>query len=191
MDDLPFFSGIKPNLINEKALKSIDKILNNTKNEITVTTGDHLIKIYEDYIRPNLFGIIVIVVIVAYLFIRYILKQHNINNLDNNDESDVESTLSKNTNIENQEYKKNDMDDIDIDNIDTSSLQLDNNESQTEDVDDNKSDLTELNREYNRMIRENNDQMSPQMLKDLYKQKSDKVLFNEMTRIVAQGGADE
>lgn len=191
MDDTQFFSGIKPNLINEKALKSIDKILNNTKNEVTITTGGHLVKIYEDYIRPNLFGILVVVVITVFLFIRYVLKQHSVNNPDINEESDIESISSKNTDIDNQVYEKDNMDNMDnMDNIDTSSLQLDN-ESQTDEIDDNGSDLTELNKEYNRMIRENNDQMSPQMLKDLYKQKSDKVLFNEMARIVAQGGGDD
>jgi hypothetical protein len=198
MDDHQFFSGSKPNLINSRALKNIEKILNNTKNEIK--PDNHLIKLYQKYIYPNLFGILVFIIFIVFIFIRYLIKQNN--NPKNReidiDESDIETDID--INIDNndklfdinheQNIKNNIIGDVYpiVASKDTDSLSIDDTE-RTEKT-ENKSSLTELNEEYNRMLRENDGQMSQQMIKDLHKKKSDKILFNEMSRIIVQGGAD-
>jgi hypothetical protein len=73
-DDNMFFSGSVPNLISEKAIRKINKILKNSKQQISTTSENHLIQIYQTYIKPNLFALIVFLIIIVFLLIRYILK---------------------------------------------------------------------------------------------------------------------
>lgn len=69
------FDGSKPNLINSKLLKDIESKLNipNKNDETKIINGISFF--YKNFIEPNMFFIIVILLFIFYLTIRYILKQ--------------------------------------------------------------------------------------------------------------------
>lgn len=69
-----FFSGSRPVLINSKVLKDINEPLN-APEDMGPTWGQSIGNVYCDYIRPNMFAIIVIFLISLYLFIRYLIKK--------------------------------------------------------------------------------------------------------------------
>jgi hypothetical protein len=193
IDNTQFFSGTKPNLINEKALKSINKILDNNTIPNQATTGEHLYKLYDDYIKPNMFGILVIVVISLFLFIRYIIKKYN-ESLHLDDEIESENNNNDNV-IESNKKKENEFSDSDkftLGSTNSSTKNKEDDENDNKDIDkdteNNGSRFTELNEEYNKAVRENIGQMSEEMIKDIYKKKKDKLSFDELTRIMVEGG---
>lgn len=70
-----YFSGNPPNLINEQALTKITTLLNPALE--TTTNHDNLYKFYDDYIRPNLFAIIVIVGVIIIIILKYFIKKYD------------------------------------------------------------------------------------------------------------------
>lgn len=166
--DKAFFSGSNPNLLNEKALKNFNIFLEESIIE-PKTTGEHIITLYKEYVRPNLFGIFVLLIVCFFLFIRYLIKKYNANEKNYDD---YEKSPTTNTNS-------------DSDNITLSSYNEKNNDDLT-DVDD-KSRFTELNEEYNKAVKANIGNISEQALKDIYKKKKDKFSFDELTRIIVEG----
>jgi hypothetical protein len=194
IDNTQFFSGTKPNLINEKALKSINKILDTSTIQNQETTGEHLYKLYDNYVKPNMFGLLVIVIVSLFLFIRYIIKKYNQSvQIDNEIENDFEQSDSDNDN------KKNNFADSDKFTLGSTNSSIKNIKKKDNDDDDVNKDtdkdsvndgsrFTELNEEYNKAVRENIGQMSEEMIKDIYKKKKDKLSFDELTRIIVEGG---
>lgn len=67
------FAGDIPDLINGALIKDIETNLDNEYKTTSVT--ETMIAIYEDYVRPNLFPLIVFALLCLYLLIRYNLKQ--------------------------------------------------------------------------------------------------------------------
>lgn len=70
------FDGSKPNLISSRLMKDIDTKLN--VSHISTDNNKMLSGIgsfYNNYILPNMFAIIVIMLLVIYLTIRYVLKK--------------------------------------------------------------------------------------------------------------------
>jgi hypothetical protein len=195
-DNTKFFSGTKPKLINEKALKSIDKLFDNNAANITMTNEEHLFKIFETYIKPNLFPIVIVIIISIYLFIRYFLKKYNEENLiidsDFDQNNDIDYTdpkklflIENNDDLNNRNNINNNIDiDTNNDNFDIDSIDDDTNNSDI-------SRFTELNEEYNKAIRENSGLYSDQYIKDTYKKKKDKMSFDELTRILVEGGGNK
>jgi len=77
MDD--FFSESKPDLINKKTLYNFEKMLKKPKVTVEETSwGNTLSYIYDEYIKPNVFFIIVIVLLALFLLYRYMTKSENI-----------------------------------------------------------------------------------------------------------------
>ena len=189
IDNTQFFSGTKPNLINEKALKSINKILDNSTIQNQITTGEHLYKLYDDYIKPNLFALLVIVVISLFLFIRYIIKKYNESVNINNE---IESVQDDDDDIKKKENNFSDSDKFTLGSTDQSTKNIknkdDENTNKDTDTENNGSLFTELNEEYNKAVRENIGEMSEEMIKDIYKKKKEKLSFDELTRIMVEGG---
>lgn len=89
MDD--FFSDSKPDLINKKVLKGFEKMIYKAKSSPAYTypniniggggTGmeeigfaDRLFYFYDIYVKPNTFGLIVLVILALYLLFRYWTK---------------------------------------------------------------------------------------------------------------------
>ena len=75
-----FFSDQNPDLINKKTMASFQKIL--TKRvTITgeVTWSDYVYNVYDSYVKPNAFFIIVLILLIAFLVYRYWSKSHSLN----------------------------------------------------------------------------------------------------------------
>jgi hypothetical protein len=179
--DKTFFSGSSPNLLNEKALKNLNIFLEENTIEVK-STGEHIITLYKEYIRPNIFALFILLVVCSFLFVRYLIKKHNIINLDTCESQNSTRVVEKNNN-----------DLLDSDNITLSSgsenkkNKKKTSDTMTDDFDDNKSRFTELNEEYNKAVKENVGNISEQALKDIYKKKKDKFTFDELTRIIVEG----
>lgn len=73
------FDGSKPNLISSKTLDELEANLKNTmsnKEHMTITEG--ISSFYLNYIEPNLFPIIVVMLLCLYLTLKYMIKNiHN------------------------------------------------------------------------------------------------------------------
>lgn len=109
---MDFFSGTNPDLISNKVLKEINKSLIAKPVDVPIlpSLGDNMSSFYSNYIQPNLFPIIVFVLITIYLFIKYVLKRDkdekkNDNYLDDiflDELSETEFNIAK----KNDDYKK-------------------------------------------------------------------------------------
>jgi len=71
-----FFSKSKPNLINSKILKDINKTLDVPYNKPTNIFTNTCSRIYHNYICPNAFPLILIILIMIFLLVRYMLKKN-------------------------------------------------------------------------------------------------------------------
>jgi hypothetical protein len=90
-DKRSFFSKSTPNLISNRTLKKLQKVLN-TDNQAG-GSNDFFTKIYNDYISPNIFVIMLLLIFILFLIFQYhtnkdkkkISKQYNLNheNIDN------------------------------------------------------------------------------------------------------------
>ena len=65
------------NLISDKSLKSVEKIFKKNKINIHkhINWQENLYHFYSEYIQPNLFPLIIFILIALFLSIRYILKK--------------------------------------------------------------------------------------------------------------------
>jgi hypothetical protein len=106
MDD--FFSESKPDLINKKTLHSLEKMI--TKKSVVVTSTswtDYLYGFYNEYVKHNLFLIIVIVIIALFLVYRYMTKssinttQNEYHDVDADFDTDVDVVNNIDNNIDN------------------------------------------------------------------------------------------
>lgn len=179
-NNIIFFSNTQPNLLNDKALNSFNKIFK-IDNEIKLTTGEHLIKMYDNYIKPNLFALIIISLVFIFLFIKYIVKKYN-------EEIKIKEEID-NINNETNENNNDDNKEIELEKI---SINTETNENEKGDKEKNvNSSFIELNEEYNRAVMENTGEiMSNNALKDLYDKKKNKLSFDEITKIIVEGGKD-
>lgn len=185
------FSGSKPNLINENVLKTIELEITSNVN-IPETTGEHLVKLYDKYIKHNLFAIMVILFIIIFLSIRYAIKKYNDKNntsIEDNNKMNLNELESEIKNLENtinsDDIVNNQFDDDQFNNDNLSSEIITEEENFTNEQLDK---YTLLNEEYDKMVKENNGLMSEQMMKDMYKKKLDKFSFDELTKIIVEGG---
>jgi len=72
--DTDFFSGAKPSLISSKMLKDINKHLEFSASD-GPTWGQSVGGFYENYIKPNIFPIVIFAVFAIFLLIRYLIKK--------------------------------------------------------------------------------------------------------------------
>lgn len=75
MDD--FFSESKPDLINKKTLHHFEKIISKAKNiqePNNISWTNYLYNFYEEYLKHNMFFIIVIVLLTIFLIYKYMTK---------------------------------------------------------------------------------------------------------------------
>ena len=91
MDKDNFFTNTKPNLISDKVIKRLEKILEKKSDTPSTNT---LVHIYQNYIQPYWFFIIVVVLTTLFLFIKYCIKKYK----DENEDFDLESQQDLNTN---------------------------------------------------------------------------------------------
>lgn len=77
---MEFYSGKQPNLIGPVMKDTMDKIINNTNPNPTVSDKiNNLVSdLYTNYIAPNLILIIIIIAIIAWLVYRYFNKKEKV-----------------------------------------------------------------------------------------------------------------
>lgn len=153
MDD--FFSDSAPDMINKRILNNYNKkiaactITNNINNieapKITNGFGEKIMYFYNEYISPNLFLIIAVIIICLFLFYRYMCKksgettgehleidddqvneffsEHSIyddddnDNNENNENNDNYNNYDNNNNNDNNRYYNNYYDNNGFNNI--------------------------------------------------------------------------
>ena len=166
------YSNTKPQLVSSKILKQLGKTFKVPKIEQTKWT-DSMSNFYEEYIRPNLFALIVFALLTIFLTIKYIIK---------NDRHKKKAIIKKTI----DQIKYND---------DFESLYKSNNSVYDgsiypeymlkDELINNDNELYKLQKEYEYNINHHNDEMSDQMMKDIYQTKTSKFLFDEMSKIIA------
>jgi hypothetical protein len=214
------FSGSKPNLISEKIFKKLDNYLIVKNNE---NVHNHLFKIYDDYIKPNLFAIIVIIAVAIFLAIRYIIKKYNYENeitdipdIDANENTDEEIFFDKYKQLEHKKnntnsiknntnsIKDNEIDEIDskIDEMESQNMELIKqknpskktnnhygNYQYNDELTNDSQSFDDVQQDYQDAIIANKNHLSSEYLKQIYSNKTNKMAFNELSRIFAQGGS--
>jgi hypothetical protein len=184
-----------PILISHKTFKNIDKAFkqsggtqfahHNWKNNVG--------SFYTDYIKPNQFPLLVMIILVVYLTIRYFIKQNKkkSNRLqDNRLQSNTRVAKKHKKSKKRQPVKRlvERTDDTDqSDQSDQSSYhplvtslpQLNPDHMESDDMES----IYALEKEYSREKEEG--LMSDQMLKELYQAKNTKLSFDELARVFA------
>jgi hypothetical protein len=166
--DINNFSGTKPNLISEKVIKKLNKILDKKGSPIPTNNLGYF---YENYIKPHFFTIIVVVIMVVFLLVRHYFKKNKDKEQENDniELSDIESEI---------EITEKQQDDTPM------TFELENFEQKEEEY-----NFDTLQRQYEQMMKENTE-LSEHHIKDIYQKKTDKMIFDEMARIIADGGND-
>jgi predicted PurR-regulated permease PerM len=172
------FTNSKPNLINIKAYENINKIFNIEK-EIQTTTGQHLYNIFNDYIRPNSFAIISLLLVCVVLFIKYYMKKNNI-------KDDI---------IIIPEEIKNKVDKVEsvIENIKETFKDVnENNENKNDDDDINDifNDKTEEDDDITLDDKEDEKHMSNNAKKEYYENQKTKNDFDKLSKLIVDGDDD-
>jgi hypothetical protein len=83
------FDGSKPNLISSKTLKDIESKLDTQGIDEGNRVLNGLGSFYDNYISPNMFPLIVIMLLVIYLTIKYILKKDREEREDEEEEINI------------------------------------------------------------------------------------------------------
>lgn len=103
------FDGSKPNLISSKTLKDIEFKLDTQSPDEGNRVLNGLGSFYENYVSPNMFPIIVIVLLILYLTIKYILKKDREEKEEEEEEKSAkrERIKKKMVNVDPDEVLKN------------------------------------------------------------------------------------
>lgn len=160
------FSKSKPDLINRKAVKHIKKVFN-SGSETIPSWGDNVHHFYTNYIRPNIFALIILLIVILFLTIRYFIKQHRVDNNKRKKQSKSKSKKRKKT----KSKKREQIEQVEQDEI-----------HDTIDV------LPELISEPDYDQNDNyDDQISEEMLKEHGDKMSAKLTFDELAKIMCGG----
>lgn len=167
------YSNTKPALVSNKTLKTLGKKFRIAKQE-QIQWNESMENFYVDYIQPNLFALIVFVLLFIFLTIRYVLKIDNDNKKDrdrNNNKKIDKTSNDTQQHMYEEQYP----------------YLFDDNLLKDEFVDDteNTNNMYSLEKEYQSNMNNNNGYMSDNMMKDIYNTKTSKLLFNEMARVVS------
>jgi hypothetical protein len=173
---MDIFSRSKPELISRKAMKSITKMLKNS-GKIESQWSDNLGHFYVNYIRPNLFVLLVLFIVMIFLIIRYSLKQdekekikkHKLKKKKHRHRSEI---------IDNSEI----LQDFQQPKVKKSLHDLNFREELISGNDENS--IYQLEREYQKSLDENRGILSDQMVRDMYEEKSSKMSFDELAKII-------
>jgi len=171
---------IKPNLVSSKTIKRIDKLFSNIKNE-EPTWGISMSMFYNDYIKPNLFALIILFVIVIFLTLKYLLKQDK-------KQKRKKSKKHKNNKVSYKiKYSDESVDRIPQMYSDEDDLSIYERQKYYEEDRDKNNDeqsIHDLEREYQNTLKNNRGQYSHQMLNEIMEDRSTKMSFDEIARVV-------
>lgn len=172
-------SNIKPELINYKIIKKLTKDLKKPSMS-GPSWKENILIFYSDYIRPNLFALIVMIFVTIYLTVKYLIKQdtenqlkkrkrQKLNKIKKKSKTDLTPiTLNNNNNIKN---KQNQIKKI---------MYEDDEEIRNDD----EVSYYSLSKEYEKQIDENDGSITEMMLKDNLEQKRQRMTFDEMAKMI-------
>lgn len=179
-------SIIKPNLVNHKTIKKLTKSLQKPIGS-EPTWKENLLYFYSDYIRPNLFALLVMVLVTIYLSIKYFLKKESDEQLKRKKKikkkralikkmrEDSENLLLK-QNIDNAPYFQN-----------NETKQMKNKQLYADDEENRNDDeisYYSLSKEYENEINNNDGSYTEMMLRDSLEEKRKRMTFDEMTKML-------
>lgn len=91
-----YFSGTRPDLVNKHVLKDINKLLS-VKYKEPQNCVDGIVWCYTSFIYPNMFSIIIVIILVLFLLYRYMAKKYVVG--DNSIPDDVRKDLETYTDV--------------------------------------------------------------------------------------------
>lgn len=185
---MDIFSKSKPDLVSKNTLKEINKLFNITDKN-PPTWGDNMTSFYNDVIRPNLFALIILLVVVVFLVIRYILKQQRqerklkkLKKLKRNpakrNKTDQYNIIYSDTTDQINNLSDNQFNDNDI----TSHIADELNSIDDDDLEPNS--IEQLENDYHKFVRDYGNDMSENMIKEIYDNKANKMQFNELSKML-------
>lgn len=176
------YSKTKPKLVSDEILKNLGKTFKVATVKQT-QWEDSIGNFYEDYVRPNLFALIVFGLLIVFLTIRYVLKENNkkkktkIKKINKKIRYGYSSIADFDVGFTDHEKHEESVYDGSIYPEHMLKDELIENPSSNK--------LYDIQREYEYNIYNNDGSMSKQMLQDVYQTKTSKFLFDEMSRIVS------
>lgn len=181
---MDIFSKSKPDLINHKTIRQISKIFQTTGKQ-EPSWKDNMCHFYINYIQPNLFPLIVILLITIFLSIRYLLKQEyerDRNEYENRSIHKKHKSKSKKTKNYKIEYDEEPQQPETYLNVPERMFNVSVDDE--EDRDDGEKSIYTLEQEYRESLEQNRDLMSDHMIKELYETRGAKMSFDELARVV-------
>lgn len=181
---------IKPELVSSKTIKKLTKLIQQPVDK-EPTWKENLAYFYSDYIRPNLFALIVMVLVAIFLSIKYLLKQ----------EADEEEQRIKRKDRKHKQKERKLRTHISTDRrnmhpsdryLEPSLNRYDEEDSRNRrlyaDDEENRGDdevsYYSLSKEYERELSDNDGSYSEMMLKDSLAQKRQRMTFDEMAKMI-------
>lgn len=177
-------SNIRYDLVSRKTIKKMDKIFRDVP-ENHPSWESNVLLFYNDYIKPNLFPIIILLFFALFLGIRYCLKQ------EKQAKQKKKKDLKKSKKIENsyvidygdsqQEMENND---VYQQQPHQQQYEYNSNDDNTEYRNDDEISFYTLNKAYEQALINNRGYVSDQMIKEMKEKDSSKLAFNELARMV-------
>lgn len=203
-----------PQLVSKKTIKKLGKIFQVPVPPET-SWKDNVVYFYNDYIKPNLFALIIFAIVGIFLTIKYLLKQEkeekkekkrrkhkkklaqyarqlqqeNNTNLDaqNYNHIDVDAGINNNTDLvsTNSTYSSKSIDDDIYYRAGKRRMNLDYDDDDIEDRDEDEVSYYSLSKEYERLIRENDGTLTNGMIRDKIDQKRSRLTFDNLAKLVS------
>ena len=180
----------KPNLVSNRTLKRIDKLFDNNIIE-KPTWNFSMIKLYKDYIRPNLFAIIVFVLLTIFLSMKYYLKQERLRKHKEKKRKSKHKKYKQNNykvKYEEPEIKTDAITDVIAKPKYYTADELRSIYTDEEPLIDSATDeysIYDLEKEYKNLKQNNNGYYSNEMIDDMMKNTSSKYMFNELAKMIS------
>lgn len=77
-----FFSGSKPELISNESILNIEQMMKPIAEiEKNITPTESLSNFYENFIQPNIFFFIIVILLALFLFYKYMTKNMGIEDI--------------------------------------------------------------------------------------------------------------
>jgi large-conductance mechanosensitive channel len=180
--------NIAPSLVSKKTIKKLEKIFLKAPI-LNPTWEENILFFYNDYIKPNLFALIVFFIIGIFLTIKYLLKLEKKERKkkrikksllkkilkDYENKSHLESKSKSNEYDEDLYYRASD----------ESSFDLTNNNDDIENRDPDEISFYSISKEHERLLKESDGLLPVGILNDAFEQKKSKMTFDELAKLVS------
>lgn len=161
----------KPELINHKIIKQLNKLFIKSPAKDLVWEN-YLSNFYTNYIKPNLFALIIFIIVGIFLAIKYYIKQdqdlYNLNKLK----------------YKKKHHKKHSKKNV-INKIPEQIFHIQQEHDESIDINDDENSIHKLHNEYEQAREQYKGIMSDEMIKEMYENKSAKSSFDDLARVIS------